>query len=1647
MGKKKIIFWIVFFMALSILVPRLDVNAASSGLQILFNNNGNTATLSNTIYANFKVVNNGASDINLSDLKIRYFYTADSDKPQNFFCDHAGMLNGWSYSGVTDKVTGTFCKMSSATSNADSYFEVGFKSGALSAGGYIEIQTRVARNDWTNYDQSNDYSFKTLSTYGENEGIAVYLGEMLIYGGGKPILIPSIMPTVATYDKYVNSDLSVTLTPNGNSFNGIVGLTQGKDYEVAENTVTLKKEYINSLAIGVSKLTFDFGGEYSPTLTLTVKDTTPKPLITAKIGTAIGFMGDTVTVPITFENFEKAGSLGECNFRISYEKDLVDALSVEPGSIVPNPETNFSYSINKDLGIIRFIFKDNVAGNEMINTNGNFATIKFKIKDTEISTMASLNFLYNDSEIPEPFATKQNGSVTVVVPSSGLITPTYVQFHRGVPDDLVVTINSTASYFRGIIGLQKGTDYTVVSDKVIISRNYLKRLTADTKLVFDFGLESNPTLIVSIMYIHDYNLELNVGNAEGQAGDVVTVPVTLKNVGAVRNLCSSDLIINYDKASLEAVSVEPGDIAVNPEANFTTSIMPDAGMILVSFLDKTDGKELITKDGILANISFKVLRKSEATTPVTVNTSSSFASPFYRVSPNVTNGSVSIKPYLGPILNMNTANVTVGYATDLVVTMAPNGHTFIGITGLTKGVDYIVSGNNVTILRNYLNRFPMCTKDLTFDFGVAENPILKIKFEYDMCCTNVSIGTVEGDLGDTVTVPITFSHVRWVGGIGTFNFYVGYDNTLLEAISVEAGDIITNPKANFSSKIDSQNGTISFVFLDNTIGDELITSDGIVANIKFKVLKTADIPIVFKEGGAFGDGQFRKIAGIQFNNGKIIIPKTKMLDLSVGRVTGNEGEIVAVPISFANVANMGNVMVCDFKVSYDTNLLEAVSVEPGSIVPNAEDNFGSYINTTGGAIGFLYTDYTVGSQVISEDGVFANINFKLKTPASTEIITQVQINQIGAFGDPSINKMLVLKTDGYVKIIRTTILEPTINPLMSSFVLGSANNLIITLSPNGKTFKGISGLSVGTDYSVSGNIVTIINSYMNSLNPGTKQLTFDFGIGDKNPVLEIEVESGTPSIIPNYAGVDLNNITNIPVKIAPNGNPFNGIVGLKEGTDYTVSGNTVTILKNYLDRLLSGKKELTFDFGRTVNPVFKIITGYGDDLKAKIETASGQTGETVTVPITLSNVWENGDVGTFSFYVDYDKTLLEAVSAKPGDVIINPDINFSSRINPDTGRISVIFLDNTIGSELITSDGIIANITFRILGNPGTTIPVEFVEGGVFGNGNMGKIGSTIFANGSVIVFSIVDPQVEINPAMISYELGSASDVNITFSANGFPFKGITGLSKNIDYTVDGNTVTIFKNYLNRLEVGAKQLTFDFDLGTKNPVLDITTTTGTPTIAAKNITVDLDALANIVVNITPNGNHFNGIVGLKEGTDYTVNGGIVTILTSYLSSLEIGTKTLTFDFGLAKNPEISLEIKRAPLYVKVGYSEGREGSTITIPVSFSNVAKVGNIGTCNFYLGYDADILEAKTVYAGDIVRNAAVNFSYRIVDGKISFVFLDNTIGEELITQDGVFANITFKIKTGGYTNTTTLIKFMEGGAFGDSTFNKISNVKFIFK
>ncbi|WP_372516720.1 X2-like carbohydrate binding domain-containing protein [Paenibacillus silviterrae] len=155
------------------------------------------------------------------------------------------------------------------------------------------------------------------------------------------------------------------------------------------------------------------------------------------------------------------------------------------------------------------------------------------------------------------------------------------------------------------------------------------------------------------------------------------------------------------------------------------------------------------------------------------------------------------------------------------------------------------------------------------------------------------------------------------------------------------------------------------------------------------------------------------------------------------------------------------------------------------------------------------------------------------------------------------------------------------------------------------------------------------------------------------------------------------------------------------------------------------------------------------------------------------------------------------------------------------------------------------------------------------------------------------------------------SPLNVTMATYGNTLDNIadasTALVQGAQYSVNGNTVTLSSAYLACLPAGPKTLTFNFSAGAPQTytITVIDTTPGpqnsriTPESGTfdKNITlqsplnVTIDTYGNTLDNIA------DGSATLLQGSQYSVNGNTVTLNSTYLASLPIGPKTLTFNFS------------------------------------------------------------------------------------------------------------------------------------------------------
>ncbi|MGG4142196.1 cellulose binding domain-containing protein, partial [Paenibacillus algorifonticola] len=140
-----------------------------SGDLVLQYRAGDSNATDNQIKPYFNIKNIGNTAVDLSDLKIRYYFSKEGNAAMDSAID-------WAQIGGTN-ILRTF---------TDTYVELSFTSGAgaIQAGGQSgDIQLRMYKTDWTNFDETNDYSYDpTKTSYQDWNKVTLYKGGNLIWG-------------------------------------------------------------------------------------------------------------------------------------------------------------------------------------------------------------------------------------------------------------------------------------------------------------------------------------------------------------------------------------------------------------------------------------------------------------------------------------------------------------------------------------------------------------------------------------------------------------------------------------------------------------------------------------------------------------------------------------------------------------------------------------------------------------------------------------------------------------------------------------------------------------------------------------------------------------------------------------------------------------------------------------------------------------------------------------------------------------------------------------------------------------------------------------------------------------------------------------------------------------------------------------------------------------------------------------------------------------------------------------------------------------------------------------------------------------------------------------------------------------------------
>ncbi|ANY67323.1 hypothetical protein BBD42_13190 [Paenibacillus sp. BIHB 4019] len=989
---------------------------------------------------------------------------------------------------------------------------------------------------------------------------------------------------------------------------------------------------------------------------------------------------------------------------------------------------------------------------------------------------------------------------------------------------------------------------------------------------------------------------------------------------------------------------------------------------------------------------------------------------------------------------------------DVAVTLTLNGNTLGNITNggatLTVGTDYTVSGNTVTIKKSYLAQQSVGTTNLTFNFSAGTAQTLAVTVSdttpqnSQLSQTTASFdkeASSQADVAVTLTLNgNTFSSITNGGAtltVGTDYTVSGNTVTIKKSYLAQQPVGTTNLAFNFSAGAAQ---TLAVTVSDTTPQNSQLSQT--TASFDKETSAQADVAVTLTLNGntlgSITNGGATLTVGTDYtvSGNTVTIKKSYLAQQPVGTTnlafnfSAGAAQTLAVTVSDTTPQNS---QLSQATASFDK---EASSQADVAVMLTLNGNTFSSI-TNGGATLAAGTDYTVAGNTVT---------IKKSYLAQQSVGTT---NLTFNFSAGAAQTLAVTVSD-------TTPQNSQLSQTTASFdkETSAQADVAVTLTLNGNTLGTITNggatLTAGTDYTVSGNTVTIKKSYLAQQSVGTTSLAFNFSAGAPQ-TLAVTVSDTTPQnsqLSQTTASFDKETSAqaDVAVTLTLNGNSLgsitNGGATLIAGTDYTVSGNTVTIKKSYLAQQSVGTTSLAFNFSagapQTLAVTVSDTTPQNSQLSQTTASfdkeTSAQSDVAVTLTLngnTLSSITNGGatltagtdytvsgnvvtisksylsqqSVGTtnlmFNFSAGAAQTLAVTVSdtTPQNSQLSQTTASFDKETSAQADVAVTLTLNgNTLGT--ITNGGatLTAGTDYTVSGNT-VTIKKSYLAQQAVGTTTLAFNFSAGAEQTLAVTVSDTTPQnsqLSQTTASFDKETSSQADVSVTLTLNGNTLSGITNgmsaLMPMIDYTISGNVVTINKSYLAQQAVGTTNLSFNFSAGAAQTLAVTVSDSTVPAPQDSSLsqtTASFDketsSQADVSVTLTLNGNTLSGITNgmsaLMPMIDYTISGNVVTINKSYLAQQAVGTTNLSFNFNA--------------------------GAAQTLAVTISDTTPAN----------YEAPVLQA--INAG----NAKANLQWNPVDGadgyKVYLALQSGAYGGELTS----VGQSVYSYEAAGLTNGTT--------------------------
>lgn len=529
------------------------------------------------------------------------------------------------------------------------------------------------------------------------------------------------------------------------------------------------------------------------------------------------------------------------------------------------------------------------------------------------------------------------------------------------------------------------------------------------------------------------------------------------------------------------------------------------------------------------------------------------------------------------------------------------------------------------------------------------------------------------------------------------------------------------------------------------------------------------------------------------------------------------------------------------------------------------------------------------------------------------------------------------------------------------------------------------------DYTISGNTVTIKASYLKKqelakyscriLTTGGNQPKFNLTVSDSS--------IPKPIISPEIISVDVNpkKCSDVDIIMDRKTSEFRGIIAdgktLAEGTDYTASGDTVTLKSAYLKTLSAGIVTLTFDF---------------------------YEGEDRELTINVSDTTGLDELDTFESYSN-DKALWSSYSRNTGGNEVSLSLAtkngskalaFGYDIGSPNGYCGV---NHPIAVRNASS---FAGVELWVEGDgTGNSLTVQLRDA----NDNYFEAQITLdFAGGKTIKIPFADFKAP------SWQSGGNLD---TSKLNQFSFY-MGGDSAQKTGTVYIDDVVFYEDgQIEKPHLSTKSGTFDAD-------------------APSGVRTDLVLYGKSVESIIVNGKKLTG------GLDYSTSGSQIMLNESWLKKLTNGNYTLTYTFSDGSTDTFALTVKNVKSSHTHSYTakvtkeatcttEGERIYTCTCGDRYTETIPATGHSESAWIIDKAATAIEngskhTQCTTCGKVIKTEVIPATGEVSDRKETVIF-------------------TGSAKTSGWGQAITLSTTKEGGSFDSSIIEKDGYFEVQFK